>query len=52
MPVRNVFVRDASSNVKHDDAALTVYVVAISQSTEFLLPRGIPDVELNGSVVL
>ena len=52
MPVRHVLVGDTRRDIKHDDTALAVYVVAISQSTELLLSCSIPDIELNSSVVL
>ena len=45
MPVGDVLVGNAGSNVKHDDAALTVDVVAISETTELLLTGGVPDIE-------
>ena len=52
MPIRHVLVCDTRSDVKHDDATLAVDVVAISQPTELLLSCGVPDIELNPSVVL
>ena len=52
MPVGNILVGDSGSDVEHDDTALAVDVVSISETTELLLPCGIPDIELNCSVVL
>ena len=52
MPVWHVLVGDTRCDVKHDDAALAVDVVAISQPTKLLLPCCIPDIELDTSVVL
>lgn len=52
MPVGNVLVGDAGGDVKHDDTALAVDVVPISQTTKLLLAGGIPDVELDGAKVL
>lgn len=52
MPVGNVLVGDAGSDIEHDDAALAVDVVAITETTELLLTGGIPDVELDGTEVL
>ena len=52
MPVGDVLVGNAGSNVKHDDAALTVDVVAISETTELLLTGGVPDIEGDRAVVL
>lgn len=52
MPVRDVLVGDAGRYVEHDDATLAVDVVAIPQTTEFLLSSSIPDVELNFAEIL
>ena len=52
MPVGNILVGDSRRNVEHDDTALSVDVVPISKTTELLLSCGIPDIELNASVVL
>lgn len=45
VPVRNVLVGDARRNIKHDDTAVTIDIVAIPQTSEFLLSSSIPDVE-------
>lgn len=52
VPVGDVLVCDTGGDIEHDDAALAVDVVAITQTTELLLASGVPDVELNRSVVL
>jgi hypothetical protein len=52
MPVGDVLVRDARSDVEHDDTALAVDVVTITKATELLLPSSIPDVELDLAKVL
>ena len=52
MPVGHVLVCDARGNIEHDDTALAVDVVAITETTELLLAGGIPDVELNLTKVL
>lgn len=52
MPVGNVLVRDARSDVKHDDAALAVDVVSIAETAKLLLACGIPDIKLNLAQVL
>ena len=52
MPVGNILVGDSRCDVKHDDTALSVDVVPISETTELLLSGGIPDIELYPSVVL
>ena len=51
MPVRYVFVGDAGRDIKHDDSALALNVVSITETTEFLLPSCVPDVEADGSEV-
>ena len=52
MPVGNVLVCDAGCDIKHDNTTLPVDIVAISESTELFLPGGVPDIELNASIVL
>lgn len=47
VPVGNVLVGDARGNVEHDDAALAVDVVTVTETTELLLTSGIPDIELD-----
>ncbi len=52
MPIRYVLVGDTSSNVEHDDSALAIDVITISQPAEFFLACCVPDIELDASVVL
>lgn len=52
MPVRNVLVGDARRHIEHDDAALAVDVVAITETTKLLLSSGVPHVELDSAQVL
>ena len=52
MPVWNVLVGDTGGNVEHDDTALSVDVVTVTETTELLLTSGIPDIELDLSQVL
>ena len=52
MPVGDVLVCDARGNIEHDDTALAVDVITITQTTELLLTCGIPDIELDGTEVL
>lgn len=52
MPVGNVLVCDTRGYVKHDDTALSVDVVSITEATELLLAGSIPDIELDGAEVL
>jgi hypothetical protein len=51
VPVRNVLVGDSGSNIKHDDTTLSLDVITISETTEFLLSSGIPNVEADGTEV-
>jgi len=52
MPIGHVLVGDTRCDVEHDDTALPIDVVAVPETTELLLPRGVPDIELDSSVVL
>ena len=52
MPVGDVLVGNSGCDVEHDDTTLSVDVVPISQTPEFLLSCGIPDIELYPSVIL
>lgn len=45
MPIGHVFVGDARGDVEHDDPALSLDVISISEPTKLLLSRGIPHVE-------
>ena len=51
MPVGNVLVGDAGSDVEHDDTALTLDVVAVAQAAKLLLPGSVPHVKDDGAVV-
>lgn len=51
VPVGNVLVGDTGCNVEHDDTALAVDVVTITETTELLLTSSVPDIELNRSQV-
>jgi hypothetical protein len=52
VPVGNVLVCDTRGDVKHDDTALAIDVVSITETTELLLACRVPDVELDGAEVL
>jgi hypothetical protein len=52
VPVGDVLVGDTGGNIEHDDTALAVDIVSISQTTELLLTGSVPYVELNISQVL
>lgn len=52
MPVGDVLVCDTRSHVEHDDTALAVDVVSVTETTKLLLACGVPDIELDGAKVL
>ena len=52
VPVRDVLIGDAGSDVEHDDTALSVDVVTISETTKLLLPSGVPHIEDNLTEIL
>ena len=51
MPIGDVLVGDAGSNIKHDDAALALNIVAITESTKFLLSGSIPQLQLHSEAL-
>ena len=51
VPVGHVLVRDTGGDVEHDDTALALNVVAITETTKFLLSSSIPDVEADRAEV-
>jgi hypothetical protein len=51
VPVGNVLVGDTGGNIEHDDTTLSVNVVTVTETTELLLASGIPDIELDRTVV-
>jgi len=51
MPVGHVLVRDTRRDIKHDDTALALDVVSVTETTELLLSSGVPHVEADGSEV-
>jgi hypothetical protein len=52
VPVGDVLVGDTGGDIEHDDAALAVDVVTVTETTKLLLAGGIPHVELDLAVVL
>ena len=52
VPVRDVLIGDTGGNVEHDDTALAVDIVSITETPKFLLSRGIPNIKLNLAQVL
>ena len=51
MPVGDVLVGDTGGDIEHDDTALTLDVVTITETTELFLSSGIPNVEANSTEV-
>ena len=51
VPVRYIFVRYSGGDVKHDDATLSLDVVAISETSKLFLPSSVPNVEADGPSV-
>lgn len=51
MPVGHVLVGDTGGDIEHDDTALALDVVAITETTKLLLSGGIPDVEADRTEV-
>jgi hypothetical protein len=47
VPVGNVLIGDTGGNIEHDDTALPIDVVAVSETSKLLLSSGIPDIELD-----
>ena len=52
MPVGDVLVGDTGSHIEHDNTALAIDIVPISETTELLLTSSVPHVELDSSAVL
>lgn len=51
VPLGHVRVGDARADIEHDDTALATNVIAITEATELLLTCGVPNVELDLTVV-
>ena len=52
VPVGDVLVGDTRCDVEHDDPTLAVDVVSISETAELFLTCGVPDIELDLTVIL
>lgn len=52
VPVGNVLVGDTGCDIEHDDTALAVDVVSITEASKLLLSSSIPDIELDVAQVL
>lgn len=51
VPVGYVLVGDTGRDIEHDDTALSIDVVSITETTKLFLSSSVPDVELNGAQV-
>ena len=45
VPLWNVLISDSGADIEHDNTAMSTNVVSISESSEFLLTGGIPNIE-------
>ncbi len=52
VPIRDVLVGNARSNIEHDNATLSVDVVSVSQTTELFLTSCVPDIKVDLAEVL
>ena len=50
VPLGDVGVGDTGADIEHDDTAVATDVISVSESTEFLLTGGIPNIEDDVSV--
>jgi hypothetical protein len=51
MPIGDVLVGDTGGDVEHDDTALALDVVTVTETTELLLTSSVPHVETDGAKV-
>ena len=52
VPVGDVLVGDTGGHIEHDNTALAVDIVPITETTELLLTSSIPHIKLNCTKVL
>lgn len=52
VPVGDVLVGNTGGDIEHDDTALSVDVVTVTETTKLLLTGSVPDIELDLTVVL
>ena len=52
MPVGHVLVCDTGRDIEHDDTALSVNVVSVTEASKLLLSSCVPDIELDLAQVL
>ena len=51
MPFRYISVSDSTTDIKHDNSALSSDVISFSKSSKFFLTSSIPNIEFNGTMV-
>ena len=51
VPLWHIRVGNSGADVEHDDTAVTTDVVTITETTELFLTSGVPNVELNLTMV-
>lgn len=47
VPIGHVLVRNATGDIKHDNGALALDIVAISEAAKLFLARRVPNIEFN-----
>ena len=51
VPLRDILVGDSSADIEHNDSAVSTNIIAVSKSSELLLACGVPNVELEHTLV-
>jgi len=51
VPFGHIRVSDTGTNVKHDDTTVTTDVISVTETTELFLTCGVPNVELDLTMV-
>jgi hypothetical protein len=51
MPVGDVLVGDTGSDVEHDDTAIALNIVTITEAAKLFLASSVPHVETDGTEV-
>ena len=51
MPIGDVLIGDTGSDVEHDDTALALNIVTITETTKLLLTSGVPHIEADRAII-
>lgn len=51
MPIGNILIGNATSDIKHDNAALAVNIISIAEASKLFLSSCIPNVKFDGATV-